>query len=238
MATRIDLRYRLGAPRSQGPKRSTCLAFAASAAHEAALFDVHDFIDTCEEYLYWASKQHDVPGPGTTFPAVRDALAEEGQPLEEVWPYDRDRDDQDAGYVPPAEAHTAEPRWAPPFAAVPATPTSVRSELDAGRAVVLGLPTWPALDVPVAGRLAVPAPGDLDGAHHAVTVVGYDERTAEMLIRNSWGSSWGDNGAAWLPLRFLDEHLCETWAIDPTRRPTSPPSTSSAERYGSAGSDG
>ena len=230
MTRRVDLRTRLGDPRSQG-QRSTCLAFAASAAHEAALYDDHDIIDTSEEYLYWAAKQHDTPGPGTTFPALRDAFASHGQPLEASWPYDEHRDDQDPAYQPPTDAHTA-PRWTPAFAPVPATPGSVRSELDAGRALVLGLPTWPDLDRPVAGRLTVPAVSDLDGAHHAVTIIGYDLTITEMLLRNSWGPSWGTNGTAWLPLRFLDEHLCETWAINPPPRPTTTASTSSPERYG------
>ena len=232
MATSADLRSRLGTPRSQGPLRSTCLAFAASAAHEIALFDDHDILDTCEEYLYWASKQHDTTGPGTTFPAVRDALAAEGQPLEEVWPYDPWRDDQIATYQPPPGAHAAQPRWSPAFAAVPATPNSIRSELDAGQAVVLGMPTWPDLDLPVAGRLTVPSLADLDGGLHAVTIVGYDGTTAEMCIRNSWGATWGDDGHAWLPFRFLDEHLCETWVVDPIPRPPVSSSTSSS-RYGS-----
>jgi hypothetical protein len=231
VARRVDLRTRLGGPRWQG-QRFTCLAFAASVAHEVALFDDHDLLDTSEEYLYWAGKQHDTPGPGTTFPAIRDALAAEGQPLEEVWPYDPDRDDQDAGYTPPADAHTAVPRWTPALAPVPATPNSVSAELDAGRAVVLGLPTWPALDLPIAGRLSVPSASDLDGAHHAVALVGYDETTSEMLIRNSWGSSWGDEGAAWLPFRFLDEHLCETWVIGAAPQPPAPRVTSSTARYG------
>src|SRR5262245_50092511 len=110
MAQRVDLRSRLAAPRSQGP-RSTCVAFATSAAHEAALFAEHDVIDTCEEYLYWASKEHDDPGPGTTFPAVRDALASRGQPLEGAWPYDALREDEDSSYQPPPDAHSAKPRW-------------------------------------------------------------------------------------------------------------------------------
>lgn len=213
MARRLDMRSMLGAPRSQG-LRPTCLAFAASAAHEAALFYDHDIVDTSEEYLYWASKQHDDPGPGTSFPAIRDGLTDKGQPLEEEWPYDEDRDDQDPSYQPPPGAHTAQPRWSPTFNPVPATPVGLRTELDAGRAVVLGLPTWRAFDRPAAGRLAVPAPGELDGAHHAVAVIGYDESTTEMLIRNSWGPGWGDDGTAWLPLIFLDDHTCETWVMN------------------------
>jgi C1A family cysteine protease len=241
MTRHVDMRSRLGVPRSQG-LRSTCLAFATSAAHEVALFDEHDILDTCEEYLYWASKQHDDPGPGTTFPAVRDGLAVEGQPLEEQWPYDEERDDDCPEYQPPPEAHTAQPRWSPTFSEVPATPKSLRTELDAGRAVVLGLPTWPAFDRPSAGRLAVPAATELDGAHHAVAVIGYDETTTEMLIRNSWGPTWGEAGTAWLPLSFLDEHECETWVVNSaTVAVTSSSSNVSRARYGSTertGSDG
>jgi C1A family cysteine protease len=234
VARRIDLRPNLGIPKSQG-MRSTCLAFAASAAHEISLFAEHDIIDTCEEFLYWASKQHDTPGPGTTFPAVRDGFADHGQPTEDVWPYDGSRNDEDPTYSPPADAHTAQPRWSPTLAAVTANPSDVRALLDAGLAVVLGIPTWPAFDTPTAGRLAVPHANDLDGAYHAVSVIGYDEITAEMLIRNSWGPGWGDNGSVWIPLRFLDIHDCEAWILGKATDPSTTATTlQSAPRYGSS----
>jgi hypothetical protein len=232
VSRRVDLRLRLGPARSQG-ERSTCLAFAVSAAHETALFEDHDLLDLCEEYLYWAAKQHDTPGPGTTFVAICDGMVAYGQPLEVRWPYDGHRDDQAASYQPPAAAHNAQPRWSSPLLAVPATPQSVRTQLDGGRTVVLGLPTWPELDTPTAGRLVVPDRGDFDGAHHAVAVVGYDDTTAEMLIRNSWGSTWGDDGAAWLPFSFLDRHVCETWIVDPTAAPAATTqAATAAPRYG------
>lgn len=34
---------------------------------------------------------------------------------------------------------------------------------------------------------------------HAVAVVGYDDRAGALLLRNSWGADWGDQGHAWLP---------------------------------------
>lgn len=232
MARRVDLTSRLGPARDQG-NRSTCLAFAVSAAHEMALYDDHDLLDTCEEYLYWAAKQHGTPGPGTTFGAVRDGLSAKGQPLEEAWPYAPDLDDLLPGYQPPAAAHTAQPRWSPSLSPVPATAKSVCSELDAGRAVVLGIPTWAGLGTPSRGHLAVPRRSDLDGAYHAVAVIGYDEPTAEMLVRNSWGQTWGTDGTAWLPFAFLNKHRCATWVIAPVPTASVPALPAAMARYGS-----
>lgn len=45
--------------------------------------------------------------------------------------------------------------------------------------------------------------GDLRGLH-MVTVVGY--RPGSILIKNSWGTNWGDDGYAWLSDRFVRSH--------------------------------
>ncbi len=187
-------------------------------------------VDVSEEYLFWASKQYDDPDPGTTFQCVQTALANHGQPLEEEWPYDDARGDADATYTPPSAAHSSQPRWHPSFTPVPATPASITTELDAGRVVVLGMPTWDAFDFPAASTLTVPRTQDLDGAYHAVAVVGYDAATGEMLIRNSWGDTWGDAGCVWLPLRFADEFICEAWVVG-AATPTSPPPKATSRRY-------
>jgi C1A family cysteine protease len=231
MPDSVDLRPALGPVRWQG-NRSTCLAFATSAAHEVGLNDAHGMVDTSEEYLYWASKQHDIPGPGTTFAAVRDGLSASGHPLEEAWPYDPNRDDQAASYSPPAAAHTSQPRWHPDFTPIDATEAGVRAELDAGRVVVLGMPTWPDLDIPDDGKLTVPGQQDLDGDYHAVAIVGYDVPAGDMLIRNSWGDSWGDSGCAWLPMEFLREHACEAWAIGAAAAPQPQSDQTISGRYG------
>src|SRR6266480_3556407 len=46
-------------------------------------------------------------------------------------------------------------------------------------------------------------------ANHAVGAVGIGAaiRGELILIRNSWGASWGDQGHAWLDDAFLVEHL-------------------------------
>lgn len=58
---------------------------------------------------------------------------------------------------------------------------------------------------------------------HAVTTAGYDdskkiknqidgkETTGAFLIRNSWGTSWGDNGYGWLPYEYILQGIAIDW---------------------------
>jgi C1A family cysteine protease len=56
---------------------------------------------------------------------------------------------------------------------------------------------------------------------HAVLCVGYDdtidsgqEKPGAVIIRNSWGSGWGDYGYAFLPYRYIEEGLAvDCWTI-------------------------
>lgn len=47
---------------------------------------------------------------------------------------------------------------------------------------------------------------------HAVAVVGYSDHRRAFLLRNSWGSSWGDRGHCWLP--YDEFHVAwECWTL-------------------------
>lgn len=50
---------------------------------------------------------------------------------------------------------------------------------------------------------------------HAVSLVGYDEIKKQFLVRNSWGSKWGDCGYCYFPYEYiLNKELCmDFWII-------------------------
>jgi C1A family cysteine protease len=74
------------------------------------------------------------------------------------------------------------------------------------------------------GKIPYPAPMDYVVGGHAVVAVGYDdamkikntspggkETKGALLIRNSWGEDWGDQGYGWLPYEYVLKGLAVDW---------------------------
>lgn len=53
------------------------------------------------------------------------------------------------------------------------------------------------------GIVNLPAKGEKLLGGHAVLCVGYDNSTQRFLVRNSWGSSWGQKGYFTIPYTYL-----------------------------------
>ena len=45
-------------------------------------------------------------------------------------------------------------------------------------------------------------------AYHAMALVGYDDSKNAFRVRNSWGTSWGDNGSIWVDYDFFCNKFC------------------------------
>ena len=67
----------------------------------------------------------------------------------------------------------------------------------------------------VKGGIPFPCPGERAIWGHAIVTVGYDDNKVikntlcnkdtkgALLIRNSWGTGWGDKGYGWLPYEYV-----------------------------------
>jgi C1A family cysteine protease len=65
------------------------------------------------------------------------------------------------------------------------------------------------------GNLNMPKKTERVVGGHAVLAVGYDDKTKRFIVRNSWGSSWGQKGYFTMPYAYLtNENLSDDfWTI-------------------------
>lgn len=202
----VDLRSQFGSIRDQGA-RPTCLAFAASDAH-ASLRQGWDPL-SCEYVFYHAQQRAGrPPTKGAFLGAMLETLKSQGQPAERGWPYLQALPSNLSKYHPPSSVGTLYGREA----------VQPRQDLDLIRktldqekpVIVLSTLTRRFYQTPIDGVVVhddqdqvFPAP------RHAIIAVGYGEFSGQpiILIRNSWGPSWGMEGHIWLTEDYLRRHM-------------------------------
>jgi C1A family cysteine protease len=77
------------------------------------------------------------------------------------------------------------------------TEAALKATLASGFPVVFGFTVYDSFESPQVAKTGIaPMPGRNDSpvGGHAVLLVGYDDRTQQWRVRNSWGTSWGQAG--------------------------------------------
>lgn len=81
----------------------------------------------------------------------------------------------------------------------------IKSALERGNPVVFGCLVDAAfMNTGTDGVVAMPKPGRKVEGGHAMLIVGYKDGGDTLIVRNSWGTGWGDDGYCYIPSDFLD----------------------------------
>lgn len=228
---KIDLR-RWCSPIENQLSLGSCTAQAAAAVveyFEKRAFGKH--IDASRLFLYKVSRNllHWTGDTGAYLRTAMGALVLFGVPPEEYWPYNI----ADFEVEPPAFCYS----YAQNFQAInyyrldyPGITRNnllrrIKVNLLGGLPSMFGFTVFSSISQAADdGKIPFPTNKERRLGGHAVVAVGYDDDVkieneidggpktkGALLIRNSWGPHWGDNGYGWLPYDFVLRGLAIDW---------------------------
>ena len=101
----------------------------------------------------------------------------------------------------------------------------IKTNLAAGLPSMFGFTVYSSIrQAGASGEIPFPIASETVLGGHAIMAVGYDDAkkikntspagtttTGALLIRNSWGTSWGDGGYGWLPYEYVLRGLAVDW---------------------------
>lgn len=215
----LDMRSKFTSVKNQG-QQGSCLSFALTSIFEYVMhLNAAQEFDLSEAFLYYNARDLDGDGgvnndSGSRFKPSIDALIKYGIALESVWPYN----DQVYSKKPSDEA------YADAAGRKLVSAMNVNSKVsDIKSALVDNCPVAASFTLTKSffefGRAGgyIPMPGDEEIASvieqeseedlhscHAMVIVGFSDDLQMFIVRNSWGTDWGDNGYCYIPYSYVE----------------------------------
>lgn len=213
-ADSIDLRDMFGMIRNQGTQGSCC-SFAVASVIEALRHDKQTYSPA---FLYWnvraVNNTTDKDTGASIYDVIR-AATQFGDCLEEHMPYSQDytiKPDKNAfGNALNCriiEAQTVEPKI-----------DAIKSALSDGFPVIIAARIFDSFSDTRSGFVRNPLSDELskersDGhGNHALVVCGFSDSERVFVVRNSWGTNFGDNGYCYIPYSYAKEYFLQACII-------------------------
>jgi C1A family cysteine protease len=231
----VDLREWCAAIEDQG-RLGSCTAHAGVGIieyYERKSFGRH--IDASRLFLYKVTRNlMKMKGDtGAYLRTTMGAMVLFGVPPEDYWPYTNDekRFDQEPPSFCYAFAQNCQTvkyfRHDPPGTKSEEILRKVKTYLAASHPAMFGFTVYNSIEqAGSTGRIPFPSLRERIEGGHAVAAVGYDDKmkiknkygkvetTGALLIRNSWGKEWGEEGYGWLPYEYVMQGLAEDfWSV-------------------------
>jgi C1A family cysteine protease len=179
------------------------------------------YIDVSRLFLYKVTRNllHSKGDTGAFLKSALGTLVLFGMPPEEYWPYDTENFDCEPSAFCYAFAENYRCisyfRHDPPKLSKEQVLQSVKSYLSQGIPSVFGFTVYQSIqNVTNTGEIPFPSGKEKIMGGHAVAAFGYDDEKGALLIRNSWGEEWGENGYGWLPYEYVLQGLAQDfWSV-------------------------
>jgi uncharacterized tellurite resistance protein B-like protein len=205
---KVDLRAHMTNVEDQSGLNS-CVANAVVGAYEylARRSGGDESIDVSRLFVYYnARARQGIEGEdeGSEIVDAIESLKEFGACSEETWPYEEDlvNDEPDEGAYEEASQFLVED-----MQRVPTKLEVWKQALAEGYPVIFALKLYGSFDKHKKRGL-VPLPGKSEAGRaehggHAMLCVGYSDPDKLFIVRNSWGTDWGDDGYCYIPYDYL-----------------------------------
>lgn len=228
----VDLKASCSPIEDQGDIGS-CTAHAAIGMleyFERKSFGKH--IDGSRLFLYKVTRNimRSTGDTGAYLRNVMGALTLFGVPPEDFYPYDTSKFDDEPSAFLYSFAQNFQAlsyyRLDTPGVSNSALLTTIKTNVFKGLPAMFGFTVYSsyAQTETNGGCFPYPTRNDYVVGGHAIMVVGYDDNkkitntntggtqtTGALLIRNSWGTSWGQSGYGWLPYQYVTAGLTSDW---------------------------
>ena len=190
---------------------------------ERKAFNKH--IDASRLFLYKATRNlmRETGDNGAFLRSTMGALVLFGVPPEEYWPYNTADFDKEPTAFCYAFAQNYQSmtyyRLDPPGTSKEDLLTQIKTNLASGLPSMFGFTVYSSIEqAATTGKIPYPGAGEKILGGHAIVVAGYDDKMeiknakpGAFLIRNSWGTAWGDKGYGWLPYDYVLKGLAVDW---------------------------